>query len=309
MLRKKGALPRTYEEYIAGKEALTKQAKLLNETNFNAVTPEQIMHNWEGTPQPTFALKGENIKNNSLFRGDYAVQIRNAAKHGISGADFGHLGEHWTLKYPMSIDHPDVAFYKKHNIPFIGKGFYTRVDPRLESSFASNIPQMSFMDYWRTNAMNKLLHPFNAEAIRLLTNSAARKSYGLLTDEELSKMVEGIKKMKIATDKQYGHNDKLIYIPKGTLDGWSISHELGHIADGFDTRNLSNRTFLYMPINYHYNALNDPDIEAREFFADLFANNNYPQMPFDINTALGLRERLEAIKRSNIDLKKALIKK
>lgn len=41
----------------------------------------------------------------------------------------------------------------------------------------------------------------------------------------------------------------------------------------------------------------------------LFANNNYPKLPFDIEKAVILKKRLEAIKQANIDLKKALKKK
>ena len=122
------------------------------------LTSEDIAYNWAGENEPTFAVSKdiakemgydyENILNNSLFRGDYAVQIKNARTHGVSGNNFptgAHLDEHWSLKYPMEWNNPDVSFYKGFNIPLLNKKVYLKTDPiksllkKIESDYAAEI--------------------------------------------------------------------------------------------------------------------------------------------------------------------------
>lgn len=169
----------------------------------------------------------------------------------------------------------------------------------------TELPHLSFLDYYIHNMKNKIQHPFNAEAIRLLTNNVVKKSHGILTDDELAAMVEKTKKLKIGNkDNYYTAGDK-IWGQFNTLDGWSLMHEIGHKVDEATGRNLSLRTHKHMG-DYHYAKDSTPSTDRYEFFADLFANNNYPQMPFDRYTSISLRDRLDAIERANITLKQAL---
>lgn len=133
----KRGLPTKYEDYI--KEFRSANPQFKNKTNFNPQTEQEVLQNWEGVPEPTFALspdlskkygfETENVLNSNLFKGDYAIQIKNAETHGTPLTLAGHLPEHWSLKYPMEYNHPDVTFYKRFGIPFINKNIYYKIDP------------------------------------------------------------------------------------------------------------------------------------------------------------------------------------
>ena len=76
-----------------------------------------------------YGFETENVLNSNLFKGDYAIQIKNAETHGTPLTLAGHLPEHWSLKYPIAYNHPDVTFYKRFGIPFINKNIYYKIDP------------------------------------------------------------------------------------------------------------------------------------------------------------------------------------
>lgn len=132
--------PETYDEYIkmtTSSEALEKQNNLMFSRLWSNRTKNPWVENWlpnenvavaqyDWPNLPTFALSGEKLKNR-MFVGDFAVQIKNAHKHGQEAFDFGHFHKHPVTKYPMSYLHPDVSVYRRSDGILTGTKYMKRV--------------------------------------------------------------------------------------------------------------------------------------------------------------------------------------
>ena len=108
----------TYDEYLANRQKEADNFKLNLELHkiapnrYNNPASNELAKNWAGNNMATFAYSDEVLKNDIMFPGDYAVQIKNANKWAREATDFGHFSFHPTTVRPLEYNHPDVTWYK-----------------------------------------------------------------------------------------------------------------------------------------------------------------------------------------------------
>lgn len=82
---------------------------------------------------------------------------------------------------------------------------YDKVIPKKEY-----IPQLTFKNFYLTNTFNKMLHPFNSEYVRLVTNKNIQNYGHLLSDVEVNNILNKVKTLKLYSNNKYGQQLKTL---------------------------------------------------------------------------------------------------
>lgn len=95
-----------------------------NSRRVNGVT---FGKNWGSNNMATFAYPNENLQKGLIFPGDFTVNVKNAHKYVKDATSYGHLKEHPTTEYPLSINNKDVNFYVRKDGLLTGKQYKIKI--------------------------------------------------------------------------------------------------------------------------------------------------------------------------------------